>query len=236
MMRKHLWLMMLLLGAQPLAAREELQTPSLANQCGRTHRATLPAIPGTHKIAPFPVIAQRLGVQGDTWMRVTAGKDGAVSDVTVIISSGNRRLDEISVKTVKENWRFEPPPPECRESGVVMPVAMVFSLYEGSDPPDRYRSSIFLDSPAYPPGARNQKVGGMGIASLLVWPMGDVSDLKIAHSAGNAELDEKILEIGRDLKFPARPEAGEERLRIQFIPHDNPEEIPGLMGPAETPP
>ena len=239
-MRKHLWLAMLLLGVQPLAAKEDLQAPSLANQCGRTHRVVLPIIAKTHWVADYPRLSKLLNEEGRTWMRVLIGKDGVARDATVIFTSGHKRLVEASVDAIVGKWRWESPPPECAEMGVVVPVAQDFHMRGPGQFRDPDILPIYLDNPFYPPDAHEQKTGGTGDAIMRVSNTGETSEIQIAVSAKSPEMDAAMIAISSKLRV--LPEPGKEqaehleRITFQFIPHNDPEGIAGLMGPAETPP
>lgn len=236
-MRKYLLLMLLVSGAQPLAAGEELQAPSLANQCGRTHRVVLPIIAKTHRVAAYPRLSKLLSEEGRTWMRVLIGKDGVARDATVIFTSGHKRLDEASIDAIVGKWRWEPPPPECAEMGVVVPVAQNFHMGGPSQFRDPDTLPIYLDNPFYPHDAHEQKAGGAGDAIMRVSNTGETSEIQVAVSTKSPEMDAAMVAISSKLRV--LPEPGKEpaerleRITFQFIPHNDPEGIPGLMGPAE---
>ena len=239
-MRKHLWLAILLLGTHPAIAQTDLEAPSAANQCGRTHRAMLPIIAGTHRVADYPLIARRLEQQGRTWMRVLVDKNGIAREAIVIYTSGTKRLDEAAVDSIVGKWRWQPPPPECAESGVMLLVMQDFHIGEPGQFRDPDVLLVYLDSPLYPHDAREQKTGGTGDAIMRVSNTGETSEVQIAVSAQSAEMDAAMIEISKQMRV--LPEPGKEpaerleRVTFRFIPHNNPETIAGLMGPAESAP
>jgi TonB family protein len=96
--------------------------PSLSNGCGRNGPIFLIPIASTHKIAPYPPDAVQNHEAGRALLRVVVNKEGDVSEATVTKSSGFTDLDEAALISVKENWRWQPPPAECADMGVVVPV------------------------------------------------------------------------------------------------------------------
>jgi len=65
-------------------------------------------IAGTHTTPDYPPISRRLNEAGVVSLRVTISETGAVSDVSVIRSSGYARLDQAAASWVKSHWRYQP--------------------------------------------------------------------------------------------------------------------------------
>jgi|GEM_PF-2166509 len=57
---------------------------------------------------PYPMIARRIGAQGEVLLRVLVRQDGSVGSVELARSSGFALLDESATRTVRDNWRFIP--------------------------------------------------------------------------------------------------------------------------------
>ncbi|MBK7641704.1 MAG: energy transducer TonB [Planctomycetes bacterium] len=55
----------------------------------------------------YPEDARRRNEEGTVTCRLTIERDGSVSEVEVLLSSGSRALDQMAVRTLKR-WRFEP--------------------------------------------------------------------------------------------------------------------------------
>ena len=150
----------------------------------------------------------------------------------VVSSSGYAILDQAAIDAIKERWRWEPPPPECSESGVIVSVGSIWSLGEpGPDP-------IYLDHPAYPTEARARKQGGRGTVEYTVSGENTVTDAHVKSSTGSPALDAAMLAIIRDRKFVTSGTASKgikETTRFEFIPQDNPESPEVVMGPAIIP-
>jgi TonB family protein len=148
------------LAATPAWADDPQIPPSATNQYGRLRPVRLIPIPSTHRISPYPTEAQRREQVGHTYMRVLVDKYGSARQVDVLVSSGYALLDQAAIDAVKERWRWEPPPPECWESGVILSVAYVWSLGEPQPDP------IYLDSPIYPAQARALKRAAGALSNI----------------------------------------------------------------------
>lgn len=98
------------------------QAPSAANGCGRTAPTFLRPVASTHVVAPFPSSALQNQESGRVMLRVVVGAQGSVTEATVLRSSGYADLDEAAISSVKDNWRWQPPPNDCAEMGVVLNV------------------------------------------------------------------------------------------------------------------
>lgn len=57
---------------------------------------------------PYPLIARRIGAQGEVLLRVFVRQDGSVASVELAQSSGFSLLDESATRTVRDSWRFIP--------------------------------------------------------------------------------------------------------------------------------
>jgi periplasmic protein TonB len=57
---------------------------------------------------PYPLIARRIGAQGEVLLRVLVRQDGSVASVELAQSSGFSLLDESATRTVRDTWRFIP--------------------------------------------------------------------------------------------------------------------------------
>jgi protein TonB len=57
---------------------------------------------------PYPLIARRIGAQGEVLLRVLVRHDGSVASVELAQSSGFSLLDESATRTVRDSWRFVP--------------------------------------------------------------------------------------------------------------------------------
>src|SRR5664279_6120244 len=68
-------------------------TPSTANQCGRLKMVSLPPIPSTRYLAPYPQNARDRGQSGQTILRLLIDKYGFARQADVVVSSGYAQLD-----------------------------------------------------------------------------------------------------------------------------------------------
>ncbi len=55
----------------------------------------------------YPIEARRLGIEGETLLRVLVGSDGQVLEIGIARSSGDRHLDRAALSAVR-SWRFQP--------------------------------------------------------------------------------------------------------------------------------
>ncbi|HOF88585.1 MAG TPA: energy transducer TonB, partial [Armatimonadota bacterium] len=56
----------------------------------------------------YPSAARRDGVEGVAVVRVYLDAKGAVTDVAIVTSTGDPRLDDAALAEVKARWRFTP--------------------------------------------------------------------------------------------------------------------------------
>jgi TonB family protein len=56
---------------------------------------------------PYPLLSRRMGEQGDVDLRLCLTYQGQIESVSVIKSSGYKRLDSSALETVK-TWKFSP--------------------------------------------------------------------------------------------------------------------------------
>lgn len=56
----------------------------------------------------YPLLARRMGAQGEVLLRVHVQQDGSVAAVELARSSGSALLDEAATRTVRDSWRFIP--------------------------------------------------------------------------------------------------------------------------------
>jgi protein TonB len=57
---------------------------------------------------PYPDDARQAYSEGTVVLRVTLDTQGRVTDVEVVESAGDSRLDLVAVRVVKKSWVFEP--------------------------------------------------------------------------------------------------------------------------------
>jgi len=217
--------------AAALPARADDPAPSAANRCGLTGSVKLAPIVSTHRLAPYPPDALRDNEEGRVFMRVVVDKYGAARDVVVVGSSGYLILDEAAKATVKNYWRWTPPPAECQDNGAIIPITYYWSIGSKPDP-------IYLDSPAYPPQARAHKQGGEGEVQYTLSQDNKATDVKVTSSTGSPELDAAMVGIMTRREFLIAGTASTgiaATRRFEFIPRNNPDTFAVLMGPPALP-
>jgi TonB family protein len=213
--------------------------PSAANGCGRLKPVYLPVIPSTRYHAPYPEDARDRHQKGHVMLRVLVDKYGFARHPEVVISSGYAQLDQASIDSIQDRWRWEAPPPECAESGVIMSVSYDWGLYWaiGGKSEDVPRP-VYLDNPLYPAEARKYQQGGKGEVEYTISPDNKVSSARVLSSAGSPALDAAMIALIQDWSFPNHGTSSTSytgRQRFEFIAHDDPDTRKALMGPAIVP-
>lgn len=65
-------------------------------------------IANTHTIPRYPMIALRLGHEGDVRLKLTVDEQGNVTTADLLTSSGYDELDNAAIAWVKAHWRYTP--------------------------------------------------------------------------------------------------------------------------------
>lgn len=65
-------------------------------------------IADTHTIPRYPMIALRLGHEGDVRLKLTIDEHGGVIGAELLNSSGHDELDDAAIAWVKAHWRYTP--------------------------------------------------------------------------------------------------------------------------------
>ena len=87
----------------------------------------IPPIPIHREKPPYPPLARRMGYEGRLILRLLVSKEGKVTQVKVVRSSGYSILDKVAIKTVKK-WRFIPAHGGEKAVPFWVEVPVVFSL------------------------------------------------------------------------------------------------------------
>jgi TonB family protein len=202
---------LLLLSVVATNSEEDDYTPSAANDCGRSGTAMLGAVPGTHNFPPYPAKAWRNGEQGPTTLSILINKEGIATDVTVSKSSGSAELDEAAASFVKETWRWQPPPTECQEKGVMSAVVVNWTLR-----PANSALRIYSNSSYYPSSAHNKNERGLGTVQVFISPDGKATGSKVLKSTGFDDLDAAMMSIVQGMKYSTGGRAAALTFPIEF--------------------
>ena len=181
----------------------------------------------THLLPPWPAVSQKIGERGTTVLNVVIDKFGVPIDVAVRTSSGSPRLDDAAISTVRDQWRWEPPPPECRDDGIKTQVRVIWNL-QGPRSPVETMPLLYAEGDDYSQVARNLKEEGVASISILISPAGAVTQTRIEESSGFDDLDAAAMAIVARLKYqPAsingKPAPAFTGVRVAFV----------LKGPAD---
>ena len=66
------------------------------------------SIAATHTVPPYPVIARRVGWEGQVTLRLTVLTDGHVGAAEVVTSSGRTDLDQTAQAWIVSHWIYKP--------------------------------------------------------------------------------------------------------------------------------
>ncbi len=69
----------------------------------------------------YPMMARRLGLEGETQLRFVIRGDGTITQLTLKLSSGHHSLDKQAMATVQDAAPFEAPP-EGKALDIILPV------------------------------------------------------------------------------------------------------------------
>lgn len=167
------------------------ETPCEASTPGR-----LRPVIATHTLPPYPEIAKRQQEEGVSLVQVVIGRDGIVSDATLVKSSGSQTLDDAAVDYVKQNWRWEVQVGRCA-APVTTRVNITWSLHEkGFDPltMSKVVNIIEAKDADYPPEALAARQSGF-VLMMVLQPPDAPSRVYVMTSSGVPALDRKSIEI-----------------------------------------
>lgn len=76
----------------------------------------------------YPENVRRLGLSGEVTLEVTIKPNGAISDITVLQSSGHKLLDNLAIRSAKLAAPFTPFPPEIRRETDLLHMTRTWQL------------------------------------------------------------------------------------------------------------
>ena len=195
---------------------------------------------GIQERLEYPELQRRAGVEGRAVLQFIVEKDGGVSELQVIRSSGNDGLDRAAMAAVRPS-RFEPGRVDGEPVRVRFAVPVTFRLPEGEGGPsdDRVREvrpdpegedgvyGIVDDMPqligglqglqdrlVYPQVAKDAGIEGQVVVQFIVNEQGRVEDPVVLRSPDDV-LSEAALAAVRESRFePGR--TGGEAVKVRF--------------------
>jgi len=181
----------------------------------------------THLLPPWPAVSQKLGERGVSVLTVVIDKFGVPVEVALKETSGSPRLDDAAILTVRDQWRWEAPPPECQADGIRTQVRVIWNLRGPRSPIDAM-SVIYADGEDYPQVARNLKEEGVTAISIFISPSGAMMQSRVEDSSGFEDLDAAAMAMVARWKYqPAaingKPSPAYTGVRVAFV----------LKGPAD---
>jgi TonB family protein len=155
--------------------------------------------------------------RADPTLRYTIGRDGSVTDVAIVLATGNAAVDAY-VTDCMRHWRFTPglykgkPVPVTRMFAVYLPrntIAMVSTQRPPSAaslaPPAQLGRPHVCGKLYYPALAKRLKHEGDTALLFIVETNGTISSPQVTKSSGYDELDEAALQCAMGWTFvPAR--------------------------------
>jgi protein TonB len=109
-----------------LASAEAKTAPPLDARATRHYLAALAARINRSKF--YPRVSRRLGEEGRALVGFVIQRDGALTDVRIVESSGHRRLDDAALETVRRVTPFQPIPEVVGREQWPISVPIAFSL------------------------------------------------------------------------------------------------------------
>lgn len=148
----------------------------------------------------YPPDALKANVEGTTKISFRINTEGNVEDMRIVTSSGNYELDE-AAKICASHWHYHAAMLHGEPIEVPWTATIVWQLPESPDgsasssaqselhPTSAPKLSTYMLHSCVPPEAVRAGAKGTTVLSLHITAEGDVTDVAIAQSAGNTELD-----------------------------------------------
>jgi hypothetical protein len=133
----------------------------------------------------------------------------------VAASSAPPEMERAVTATVKENYRWAPPPPECADRGVMLNVNYIYTWA-----PEKLQ--IYANDPAYPEAARAKSMGAAGIVEIR-FHRDQIDDAKIIVSTNSPELDAAMIRVASDrllteIRADPKPQFNDQNFPLMFMP------------------
>ncbi len=163
----------------------------------------------------YPEEAYKNDIQGRVTLQFTIAKDGKVTNVKILRSSGNQLLDDEAVRVVSMSPQWEPGKHNGKPVDVVFTFPVVFKL-EGEkteaageavafseveqkpafmgDEPVQFTKWVFGQL-KYPEEAKEKQIQGRVTLQFTIAKDGKVKDINVARSSGSQILDDEAVRI-----------------------------------------
>lgn len=160
----------------------------------------------------YPTMSVYLGEEGNTVVGFVVRKNGTVSDVQVMGSSGSARLDNAAMQAMQQ-MLYSPPKANGAAVDCHNRLRLVWKLTGDKANEQKY---LLVQPPlsAYPPEALREHREGAAVVYVAIAPSGEVTaDLK--RSSGSDDLDTAAIEFVQSRKF--KPAEMDGTPRISFV-------------------
>ncbi len=176
----------------------------------------------------YPEIAKEAGIEGTIVIQVLVGADGLVKDTQILKGIPNTGLDEAATEAVKD-IKFKPAEKDGvpQEVWISIPINFKLNVPPGKAPPfvrktpyDLRPEPLTAIRPIYPQKAKDAKIEGLILISVLVNEKGIVEETAVVKSIPNTKLDEAAIDAIKKTKFrPAQIEGKIQRVWINIPIH-----------------
>ena len=162
----------------------------------------------------YPKKCRKAKIEGRSLVKYIVEKDGRITDVEILASSGNKQLDKEAVRVIKKMPRWIPATQDNAPVRSVFALPVIFNLDEYATPVDNDKDVLLVAEhlPEYPGGVpallaylKNEihypkkcwKAGieGISIVTFVVRNNGKIKDVRIQHSSGNKLLDKEAIRV-----------------------------------------
>ena len=169
----------------------------------------------------YPETAREAHIEGTTTLLFHIKIDGSVGDMSIANSSGNTDLDN-AAEACALNWKYSP----AMKGGVAIEVPWKAQVQWKLKMAEPYPVQTFLEPPrdclhSHSVSARRLRDIDGTTELLFRITNGDVTDVSVAHSSGNATLDNAAVECVKSWRFKplvvnGQPGVFGERTRIAW--------------------
>lgn len=190
----------------------------------------------------YPESALAAHTEGMTQVFYTGTRDGHIREVNVARSSGDKDLDEASIRCVTR-WRFDPTVEKWvmghHTTYIAWSIPKASAGSQSNQPMGTFIGVPHQCMDQYPLAEMKAHIEGTVVVDFTITAEGRVRDVHVAESAGNANLDAAAVNCVTRWRYnPARdadgkPVAVQNRAKIEWKTRENPLPLPKF---AEPPP
>lgn len=155
---------------------------------------------------PYPIEALKRHVTGNTLITYRGREDGAVTDVKVLATSGNAALDTAAVMCVSR-WRLDPFKPIDAFFRGTHRTYITWTISQSGQAAGYFAGVPHNCAARYPKDAYPAQ--GTTRLSFVIEVSGQLTDVRVTKSSGNAKLDAAALECVQTWHYIPAVKGGE---------------------------